>query len=77
MLFAAGFSSESLLFRDARKPNWQRGLSQAAAVVCDSVTAAELPRTLLALVFPLLSEASLEELRHYQDFVQIPFDHSV
>jgi DNA-binding transcriptional regulator YhcF (GntR family) len=74
MLFAAGFSSESLLFRDARKPNWQRGLNHAAAVVCDSVTATELPKTLLALVFPLLSEASLEELRHYQDFVQIPLD---
>ncbi len=38
-LIAAGFESDALIFRDAKKPGWQRGLEQAAAVVCDSVTA--------------------------------------
>jgi DNA-binding transcriptional regulator YhcF (GntR family) len=77
MLIAAGFPSEGLVFRDARKPNWQRGLNQAAAVVCDSVTAAELPKGPLAIVFPLLSEPSLEELRRYQNFVESPLDSSL
>jgi DNA-binding transcriptional regulator YhcF (GntR family) len=75
MLIAAGFHPDSLLFRDARKPNWQRGLKQAVAVVCDTLTAAELPKSLRAVVFPLLAERSLKELRHYQDFIRAPVDH--
>jgi DNA-binding transcriptional regulator YhcF (GntR family) len=72
MLIAAGFHPDSLIFRDARKPNWQRGLKQAAAVVCDSATAAELPKSRRTVVFPLLAESSLKELRHYQDFIRNP-----
>src|SRR5271169_2518104 len=37
ILQAAGFDSDALVFRDARKANWQRGLQQTAAVVCDTV----------------------------------------
>lgn len=70
VLAAAGFPSESLLFRDARKPNWQRGLKEAAAVVCDAVTAAELPKSLRALIFPLLSQAAIDDLRRYDEFVR-------
>jgi DNA-binding transcriptional regulator YhcF (GntR family) len=44
MLIAAGFHPDCLVFRDARKPNWQRGLRQTAVVVCDSVTAASCRR---------------------------------
>lgn len=72
MLLAAGFHSDSLLLRDARKPNWQRGLKQAAAVVCDSVTAGTLPKSLRAIVFALLSESCLAELRNYQEFIGSP-----
>src|SRR6267143_1996990 len=53
MLNAAGFHPDALVFRDARKANWHRGLKQTAAVVCDSVTATELrrlPRNSLPLV---------------------------
>lgn len=39
ILNAAGFHPDALVFRDARKANWQRGLQQTAAVVCDTVTA--------------------------------------
>ncbi|HKS83194.1 MAG TPA: GntR family transcriptional regulator [Candidatus Acidoferrales bacterium] len=67
LLLAAGFSPESLVFRDARKPNWQRGLKHAAAIVCDTVTAQSLPKNSRPLVFPLLSESSLDELRRLQD----------
>lgn len=69
MLHAAGFHPDSLLFRDARRPNWQRGLKQTAAVICDSVTATELPPGCRPIPFSLLSESSLEELRRYCDFV--------
>src|SRR5579871_4963260 len=35
VLNAAGFHPDSLVFRDAREPDWKRGLEQTAAVVCD------------------------------------------
>lgn len=69
MLHAAGFHPDSLLFRDARDANWQRGLKQTAAIICDSVTATELPFGCRAIPFSLLSESSVEELRRYQEFI--------
>jgi DNA-binding transcriptional regulator YhcF (GntR family) len=72
MLNAAGFHPDALVFRDARKANWQRGLKQTAAVVCDSVTATELPAGCRAIPFPLLSESSIAELRRYVEFIQNP-----
>jgi DNA-binding transcriptional regulator YhcF (GntR family) len=72
MLVAAGFHSDSLLLRDARKANWQRGLKETAVVVCDLVTASDLPKMYRTLPFPLLSEASLAELRRYEHFVRNP-----
>ena len=72
MLNAAGFHPDALVFRDARKANWQRGLKQTTAVVCDSVTATELPAGCRAIPFPLLSEASIAELRRYVEFIQNP-----
>ena len=74
VLLAAGLDPDALVFRDARKANWQRGLKgTAAAVVCDSVTATEVPKGLYAIVFALLSEGSLKELREYQEFIRRPF----
>ena len=72
MLQAAGFHPDALVFRDARKANWQRGLQQTAAVVCDSVTATVLPAGCRAIPFPLLSEPSIAELRRYVEFIQNP-----
>jgi DNA-binding transcriptional regulator YhcF (GntR family) len=69
MLSAAGFHSDSLMFRDARKPNWQRGLKQTAAVVCDSLTAKELRAGCRAIPFSLIAESSIDELRRYVEFV--------
>ena len=69
ILAAAGFHADSLLFRDARKPDWQRGLKQATVVICDSLTAQTLPQGCLPIVFPLLSETSVTELRRYQQFI--------
>jgi GntR family transcriptional regulator len=74
ILTAAGFHADGLVFRDARKPNWQRGLKETAAVVCDTVTAASLPKKCRSVRFPLLSEASLDELWRYEEFTRRPLD---
>jgi DNA-binding transcriptional regulator YhcF (GntR family) len=72
ILQAAGFHSDALVFRDARKANWQRGLQQTAAVVCDSVTATLLPPDCMAIPFPFLSETSIAELQRYVEFIENP-----
>jgi GntR family transcriptional regulator len=64
-LIAAGFESDALIFRDAKKPGWQRGLEQAAAVICDSVTLSDLRGTKRVIPFQLLAESSRMELRRY------------
>jgi DNA-binding transcriptional regulator YhcF (GntR family) len=74
MLIAVGFSPDALIVRDAAQPNWQRGLKQTAAVVCDSLTAAELPAGCRAIPFSLLSEPSIAELRRYAEFVSHPLE---
>jgi len=72
VLNAAGFHPDSLVFRDAREANWQRGLKQTAAMVCDLLTAAELPAGCRAIPFSLLSESSIAELRRYEEFIRQP-----
>jgi DNA-binding transcriptional regulator YhcF (GntR family) len=63
MLIAAGFSPDAILVCDAARSAWKRGLAATAAVVCDVPTAAELPKGRRAIVFQLLSEASIGQLR--------------
>jgi GntR family transcriptional regulator len=74
MLSAAGFHPDSLVLRDAGKSNWQRGLKQTAAVVCDSVTAKELPSGCRPIPFSLLAESSIDELQRYAEFVSRPLE---
>jgi DNA-binding transcriptional regulator YhcF (GntR family) len=79
MLLASGFHPDTLVFRNARKKNWQRGLGEMAAVVCDGVTAASFIGASLTakdvrnpprvVVFSLLSEASIRELQDYIQFL--------
>jgi GntR family transcriptional regulator len=76
MLSASGFHPDGLVFRDARKPNWQRGLKQTAAVVCDSITARDLPQGCRAIPFALLAESSMDELKRYLGFVSQPLGSS-
>lgn len=77
MMIAGGFPADELVVRDARKPNWRRGLKQMAALVCDVLTATELPPKPRVVVFPLLSETAVAELRHYEAFVRSPLNASV
>jgi DNA-binding transcriptional regulator YhcF (GntR family) len=74
MLSAAGFHPDSLVLRDARKPNWQRGLKQTAAVVCDSLTAKDLPSGCRAIPFSLIAASSIDELKRYVEFVSTPLE---
>lgn len=72
MLVAAGFDAEGLLVRNTREEGWQNGLGQAAAVICDSLTATRVPKDCRAIPFPLLAPSSLSELRRYEDFIRQP-----
>ena len=65
MLAAAGVPAEALIFCDARKPGWQRGLGNASGVLCDAHTAsfAKLPKGPQVVVFPLLAGNTRELLR--------------
>lgn len=69
MLVAAGFDTDSLLLRDVRRNGWRKGLEQASAVVCDSVTAELLPKKCRSIRFELLADATLSELREYEQFL--------
>jgi GntR family transcriptional regulator len=64
MLVAAGFAPDALLFRDAAIDSWQDGLSETIGVVCDVFTAARLPKSIRTITFPVLSETSIEDLKH-------------
>ena len=72
MLVAAGLDPESLLVRDATQAGWKRGLDATAGVVCDSVTALELPAGVFPLRFTLLDEPTLAELRRSEQRVLPP-----
>lgn len=72
LLVAAGYSPRAMLLRDARQPGWRRGLDQAAAVICDSLLAAQLRLKIPVLAFPLLSDAAREELRQLAEFHNNP-----
>jgi len=66
MLIAAGMDPDSLLLRDAREPDWLRGMEQAVAVVCDVVTAKQLPRKMRVIPFRLLADSSVAELQRLE-----------
>ena len=74
ILNAAGFHPDSLILRDAREKDWKRGLEQTSAVVCDILTAADLPKGCRAIPFSLLSESSVAELRRYEEFIRQPIE---
>jgi len=74
MLVAAGFHPDSLVLRDARKAGWMRGLKPTAAVVCDCLTSAMLPSGCRAVVFDIIAEESLDELRQYVELLTKPVE---
>ena len=67
MLIAAGLPPEAMIFRDASKPRWRRGLEQVTAMLCDSYTATlpALPTKPFVIVYSLLADAACAELGQY------------
>jgi DNA-binding transcriptional regulator YhcF (GntR family) len=73
MLIAAGLPDQTLLLRDARKPQWRRGLEQASVILCDSVTR-ELPGVRdhpMRVVFGLLAYSVRETIARSCDFAAV------
>jgi len=67
LLIAAGLSPEILLVRDAAEPGWKRGLDATVGVVCDALTALELPPGAFPLRFTLLDSPTLAELHKQEE----------
>lgn len=72
MLISAGFHRDCLLLRDTSRCGWKRGLHETAAVICDSLTVVALAGHPRVIPFALLSQRSVDELRHYEDLVLDP-----
>ncbi|HZQ55150.1 MAG TPA: GntR family transcriptional regulator [Bryobacteraceae bacterium] len=68
MLTAAGYAPEALLFRNARLHDWDRGVQPGMTVVCDVLTSDAVPSGVHKIVFPLISDACISELRSYERF---------
>lgn len=64
MLVAAGIAPEQIIIRDAKNADWDRGLTSCAFVICDSLTAQNLPKSARVRVFRLIAAESLAELRN-------------
>jgi hypothetical protein len=62
MLVAVQIEPESLLIRSTREENWQKGLSAAQMIICDSLTAKNLRDHENIRIFRLIAEESLDEL---------------
>ncbi len=64
LLTAAGIDSANFSLRDAGEENWEVGITNAKTfVIADSLVAKELPLTCRHLVFNLIAENSLAELK--------------
>jgi GntR family transcriptional regulator len=65
MLVAAGIDPAAMSLRDARAPDWQKGLRACAFVITDALTATQMSGGCDVRVFRLIADSSLEELRSY------------
>lgn len=65
ILVAVGIDPDSISFRDAREPGWQRGLRSSAFVITDALTVRTLPAGCDARVFRIIADSSVQELRRF------------
>ena len=63
LLSALGFSADSVLLRNPRHTDWQDGLNKCDLVCADVVAASELPRMIRPIIFRIVSDDSLAEIR--------------
>ena len=62
-LTAANVESDSIILRSTKSADWQKGLKNAALIICDSLTAKKFAGDTRLRVFPIVSDDSLGELR--------------
>jgi DNA-binding transcriptional regulator YhcF (GntR family) len=72
ILVAAAIDPDSMDFRDAREPGWQKGLAASAMVITDALTATLLPSGCRTRVFRIIADSSLDELRNFKEFLATP-----
>jgi GntR family transcriptional regulator len=72
ILVAAAIDPDALSFRDAREKGWQKGLTSSAMVITDALTATQVPSGCRTRVFRIISDASLDELRNFKQFLAKP-----
>lgn len=65
ILIAAGLDPSSLSLRDAREPDWHKGLRASTFVITDTLTAGQLPRGCQPRVYRIIADSSINELRAY------------
>jgi hypothetical protein len=65
VLAAVHVDQDSLSFRYAREPGWQKGLRATSFVITDSATAAQIPPGIRVRTFQIIADTSLAELRNY------------
>jgi GntR family transcriptional regulator len=65
ILIAAGLDPAALSFRDAREPDWQKGLRASTFVITDALTAGQLPRGCQPRIYRVIADSSIAELRSY------------
>jgi DNA-binding transcriptional regulator YhcF (GntR family) len=63
MIVAAGIKPENILVRDGTRQGWKRGLESTSGVICDVVMAQQLPKKCFPMVFRLLNESAIAQLR--------------
>ena len=70
ILIAAGIDPDTLIFRDARQPRWNRGLNDVTAILCDAYTATvpALPSKPHTIIYPFLADSAHAELARYSKY---------
>ena len=63
LLSALGFPSDAILLRNPQAAHWQRGLKACHIVATDIVTAAEVAKGIQPIVFRLVADPFLTEMR--------------
>ncbi len=63
ILVAAKVDNETIITRSTAEGDWRRGLESASMIICDSLTAKELPDSKKLRIFRAISEESLNDLK--------------
>ncbi len=63
MLIAADIPPECLLVRSTDERNWRKGLENVSMIICDSLTAKNLPNLDNVRHFPLIADESIQTLK--------------